>query len=133
MRSGTTTRHLLHHVGDFISPQQLPAHIMAGISRASSPQEVQNAVSNEDETQQRPSPADNATDSLNPVDLNSDPASSNPDNELLKETKLLRDTLDLLWNQTLEQRNICQDLERENEYLQEYIGNLMTSSNVLEK
>lgn len=58
---------------------------------------------------------------------------SHVDSNLLRETKLLRDTLDLLWHQTAEQRNLCQELERENEYLQEYIGNLMTSSNVLEK
>ncbi|QLL32033.1 hypothetical protein HG536_0C02010 [Torulaspora globosa] len=58
---------------------------------------------------------------------------SHANSNLLRETKLLRDTLDLLWHQTAEQRNLCQELERENEYLQEYIGNLMTSSNVLEK
>ncbi|QLG74570.1 hypothetical protein HG535_0G04530 [Zygotorulaspora mrakii] len=52
---------------------------------------------------------------------------------LYKETRLLRDTLDLLWNQTLEQRNMCEQLEKENAYLQEYISNLMTSSNVLDK
>lgn len=53
--------------------------------------------------------------------------------ELITETRLLRDTLDLLWNQTAEQRKMCQQLEQENEYLQEYISNLMTSSNVLDK
>ncbi|QLQ82440.1 hypothetical protein HG537_0H02020 [Torulaspora globosa] len=58
---------------------------------------------------------------------------SQADSNLLQETKLLRDTLDLLWHQTAEQKNLCQELERENEYLHEYIGNLMTSSNVLEK
>lgn len=63
------------------------------------------------------------------------PALSNSakDNELLNETKLLRDTLDLLWNKSLEQRKICEDLQHENEYLQDYINNLMSSSNVLEK
>lgn len=55
------------------------------------------------------------------------------DETLLKEVKLLRDTLDLLWNKNLEQRKICDDLQHENEYLQDYINNLMSSSNVLEK
>ncbi|KAK5773656.1 Slo1p PWA37_004933 [Arxiozyma heterogenica] len=55
------------------------------------------------------------------------------DEKLLKETKLLRDTLDLLWNKSLEQHKICDDLQRENEHLQDYINNLMSSSNVLEK
>lgn len=52
---------------------------------------------------------------------------------LLQETKLLRDTLDLLWNHTSEQRKVCEQLKEENEYLQDYISNLMTSSNVLDK
>ncbi|AQZ11732.1 SLO1 (YER180C-A) [Zygosaccharomyces parabailii] len=52
---------------------------------------------------------------------------------LLQETKLLRDTLDLLWNHTSEQRQLCDQLKQENEYLQDYISNLMTSSNVLDK
>lgn len=55
------------------------------------------------------------------------------DETLLKEVKLLRDTLDLLWNKNLEQRKICDELKHENEYLQDYINNLMSSSNVLEK
>lgn len=58
---------------------------------------------------------------------------TNQQTELINETRLLRDTLDLLWNQTTEQRNLCQQLEQENEYLQEYISNLMTTSNVLDK
>ncbi|CAL9732838.1 hypothetical protein MOUN0_O07316 [Monosporozyma unispora] len=58
---------------------------------------------------------------------------SQKDMRLLQETKLLRDTLDLLWNKSLEQRKICEDLQHENEYLQDYINNLMSSSNVLEK
>lgn len=53
--------------------------------------------------------------------------------DLLQETKLLRDTLDLLWNHTSEQRQLCEQLKAENEYLQDYISNLMTSSNVLDK
>lgn len=53
--------------------------------------------------------------------------------EQYKETKLLRDTLDLLWNKTLEQRKLCNQLEQENENLKDYINNLMTSSNVLDK
>ncbi|CAR26804.1 hypothetical protein ZYGR_0I00760 [Zygosaccharomyces rouxii] len=53
--------------------------------------------------------------------------------DLLQETKLLRDTLDLLWNHTSEQRKLCEQLKEENEYLQDYISNLMTSSNVLDK
>ncbi|GAV52794.1 hypothetical protein ZYGR_0AI00760 [Zygosaccharomyces rouxii] len=53
--------------------------------------------------------------------------------DLLQETKLLRDTLDLLWNHTSEQRQLCEQLKEENEYLQDYISNLMTSSNVLDK
>lgn len=55
------------------------------------------------------------------------------DISLLQETRLLRDSLDLLWNKSLEQRKICDDLQHENEYLQDYINNLMSSSNVLEK
>ncbi|CAB4255490.1 similar to Saccharomyces cerevisiae YER180C-A SLO1 Protein interacting with Arl3p, which is a GTPase of the Ras superfamily involved in vesicle- tethering at the Golgi [Maudiozyma barnettii] len=51
----------------------------------------------------------------------------------LKETKLLRDTLDLLWDKTLEQRKVCEQLQQENEYLHDYIDNLMSSSNVLDK
>ncbi|SMN21661.1 similar to Saccharomyces cerevisiae YER180C-A SLO1 Protein interacting with Arl3p, which is a GTPase of the Ras superfamily involved in vesicle-tethering at the Golgi [Maudiozyma saulgeensis] len=51
----------------------------------------------------------------------------------LNETKLLRDTLDLLWDKTLEQRKVCEQLQQENEYLHEYIDNLMSSSNVLDK
>ncbi|CAR58065.1 uncharacterized protein GVI51_L06237 [Nakaseomyces glabratus] len=53
--------------------------------------------------------------------------------EQYQETKLLRDTLDLLWNKTLEQRKLCNQLEQENENLKDYINNLMTSSNVLDK
>ncbi|CCC68580.1 hypothetical protein NCAS_0B04960 [Naumovozyma castellii] len=53
--------------------------------------------------------------------------------KLLQETKLLRDTLDLLWNETLEQRAVRDQLQQENEYLKDYISNLMTSSNVLDK
>lgn len=55
------------------------------------------------------------------------------DQKLFSETKLLRDTLDLLWNKTLEQRKVCEQLQQENEYLQHYIDNLMTSSNFLDK
>lgn len=66
-------------------------------------------------------------------DSNEEEKGNNQQTDLIKETELLRDTLDLLWSQTLEQRNMCQQLEQENEYLQEYISNLMTSSNVLEK
>ncbi|CAL9738325.1 hypothetical protein MOSE0_N08702 [Monosporozyma servazzii] len=60
-------------------------------------------------------------------------SNSERDMSLLQETRLLRDTLDLLWNKSLEQRKICDDLQHENEYLQDYINNLMSSSNVLEK
>lgn len=52
---------------------------------------------------------------------------------LTKETQLLKDTLDLLWNRTLEQRKLCDQLEQENENLKDYINNLMSSSNVLDK
>lgn len=55
------------------------------------------------------------------------------DQKVLNETKLLRDTLDLLWDKTLEQRKICEQLKLENAYLHEYIDNLMSSSNVLDK
>lgn len=65
--------------------------------------------------------------------LHNEDKQANQQTELINETRLLRDTLDLLWNQTMEQRNLCQQLEQENEYLQEYISNLMTSSNVLDK
>ncbi|CCF56564.1 hypothetical protein KAFR_0B02670 [Kazachstania africana CBS 2517] len=52
---------------------------------------------------------------------------------LLSETQLLKDTLDLLWNRTLDQRKVCEQLRQENEYLEDYIDNMMSSSNVLEK
>lgn len=55
------------------------------------------------------------------------------DQKVLNETKLLRDTLDLLWEKTLEQRKTCEQLQQENEYLHDYIDNLMSSSNVLDK
>lgn len=55
------------------------------------------------------------------------------DQKRLNETKLLRDTLDLLWEKTLEQRKVCEQLQQENEYLHDYIDNLMSSSNVLDK
>lgn len=53
--------------------------------------------------------------------------------KLVQETKLLRDTLDLLWNRSMEQRKINNDIRQENEYLQDYINSLMSSSHVLEK
>ncbi|CAI4061600.1 hypothetical protein SUVZ_05G2620 [Saccharomyces uvarum] len=53
--------------------------------------------------------------------------------KLVRQTKLLKDTLDLLWNKTLEQQEVCEHLKQENDYLEDYIGNLMKSSNVLEK
>ncbi|CAI4060653.1 hypothetical protein SKDZ_05G2620 [Saccharomyces kudriavzevii ZP591] len=52
---------------------------------------------------------------------------------MIRQTKLLKDTLDLLWNKTLEQQEVCGQLKQENDYLEDYIGNLMKSSNVLEK
>ncbi|CCE61268.1 hypothetical protein TPHA_0A01850 [Tetrapisispora phaffii CBS 4417] len=58
---------------------------------------------------------------------------SDPNSKLRNETKLLRDTLDLLWNKTLEQQQLCEQSEKENEYLQEYINSLMASSNVLDR
>lgn len=58
---------------------------------------------------------------------------SNEEQKILDETRILRDTLDLLWNKTLEQRKVCEELQQENDYLQDYINSLMTSSNVLEK
>lgn len=60
-------------------------------------------------------------------------SSNNESTKLLNETKLLKDTLDLLWNKTLEQRQVCEHLEQENDYLQDYVNNLMSSSNVLDK
>lgn len=57
----------------------------------------------------------------------------NSKDKLTQETKLLRDTLDLLWNRTLEQTKINNDIRQENEHLQDYINNLMSSSHVLEK
>lgn len=60
-------------------------------------------------------------------------SSNNESSKLLNETKLLKDTLDLLWNKTLEQRQVCEHLEQENDYLQDYVNNLMSSSNVLNK
>ncbi|CAI4038650.1 hypothetical protein SMKI_05G2650 [Saccharomyces mikatae IFO 1815] len=52
---------------------------------------------------------------------------------MMRQTKLLKDTLDLLWNKTLEQQEVCEQLKQQNDYLEDYIGNLMKSSNVLEK
>ncbi|CCH61488.1 hypothetical protein TBLA_0E04340 [Henningerozyma blattae CBS 6284] len=52
---------------------------------------------------------------------------------LLHETKLLKDTLDLLWNKTLEQREVSNRMHQENRYLKEYINSFMSSSNVLDK
>ncbi|EDO16689.1 hypothetical protein Kpol_1052p37 [Vanderwaltozyma polyspora DSM 70294] len=71
--------------------------------------------------------------SNNGVRVNSISNDNSENRQLLKETRLLRDTLDLLWNKTLEQKQVCEQLEQENEYLQDYINNLMASSNVLDK
>ena len=72
-------------------------------------------------------------DTPTPIDEHETSFTLSEDQKLLNETKLLRDTLDLLWDKTLEQRKVCEQLKQENEYLHEYIDNLMSSSNVLDK
>ncbi|SCV00333.1 LAME_0G09010g1_1 [Lachancea meyersii CBS 8951] len=62
---------------------------------------------------------------------NDTPVSSNK--ELLDKTKLLRDTLELLLDRSEEQRKQCDQLSHENRYLQDYIENLMSQGNVLDK
>ncbi|SCW04263.1 LAFE_0H09670g1_1 [Lachancea fermentati] len=52
---------------------------------------------------------------------------------LFKETKLLRDTLELLLSKSSEQKKVCEQLSQENRYLQDYVENLMSSGGVLEK
>lgn len=75
--------------------------------------------------------------SISNVSLNSTMASClspvDKDKRTLHEVKLLKDTLDLLWNKTLEQRELYNRMEQENNYLQEYINSFMSSSNVLDK
>lgn len=90
------------------------------------------AVKVVEQQQQQSFTKENGDEGNNPIEQK-DSMQNNGDTKLFDETKILRDTLDLLWNQTLEQRKVCQQLEQENEYLQDYISNLMTSSNVLEK
>ncbi|CAD6622185.1 HN1_G0002550.mRNA.1.CDS.1 [Saccharomyces cerevisiae] len=69
-----------------------------------------------------------------PVEANIRERETKTKNErMMRQTKLLKDTLDLLWNKTLEQQEVCEQLKQENDYLEDYIGNLMRSSNVLEK
>ncbi|CDO95863.1 unnamed protein product [Kluyveromyces dobzhanskii CBS 2104] len=53
--------------------------------------------------------------------------------QLGEETKILRDTLDLLLNKSMEQRRICEELKQENKYLQDYIDNMMEMGDVLNK
>ncbi|CEP63278.1 Slo1p LALA0_S07e06502g [Lachancea lanzarotensis] len=53
--------------------------------------------------------------------------------EIPNRTKLLRDTLELLVNRSDEQRKQCDQLSHENRYLQDYIENLMSQGNVLDK
>ncbi|QEU59312.1 Slo1 [Kluyveromyces lactis] len=53
--------------------------------------------------------------------------------QLAEETKILRDTLDLLLNKSIEQRRICEELKQENKYLQDYIDNMMEMGDVLNK
>lgn len=90
------------------------------------------SVKDEEQQQQQSLSNEKGDERINSFEQK-DSMQNNGETKLFGETKLLRDTLDLLWNQTLEQRKVCQQLEQENEYLQDYISNLMTSSNVLEK
>ncbi|CAR25200.1 Slo1p [Lachancea thermotolerans CBS 6340] len=53
--------------------------------------------------------------------------------DLLAKTKLLRDTLQLLLEKSEEQKKVCEQLAHENRYLQDYVENLMSSGNVLDK
>lgn len=74
---------------------------------------------------------DQDTDSLT-TNILSEPSSSHSQSQnLLKETKLLRDTLDLMLNKSIEQKKICEQLANENKLLQDYVENLMSSGNVL--
>lgn len=53
--------------------------------------------------------------------------------KLLAETILLRDTLDILLNKSIEQKKTCDQLTQENKYLQDYVDSLMNMGNVLNK
>ncbi|SCU87297.1 LAFA_0E05886g1_1 [Lachancea sp. 'fantastica'] len=53
--------------------------------------------------------------------------------EISNRTRLLRDTLELLVDRSDEQRKQCDQLSHENRYLQDYIENLMSQGNVLDK
>ncbi|SCV04341.1 LAMI_0H15346g1_1 [Lachancea mirantina] len=52
---------------------------------------------------------------------------------LLKETNLLRDTLELILSKSIEQKKTCEQLAQENRYLQEYVENFMSSGDVTER
>lgn len=62
-----------------------------------------------------------------------DTSSKTNSDGLAEKTKILRDTLDLLLNKSIEQRRICEELKQENKYLQDYIDNLMGMGDVLSK
>lgn len=77
---------------------------------------------------------DSSMNKKSPTEANISERETKTKNEkMMHQTKLLKDTLDLLWNKTLEQQEVCEQLKQENDYLEDYIGNLMKSSNVLEK
>lgn len=96
-------------------------------ARAEKALESDTASTGEEHSTSLREPSNQSKDMMKNADL------STSGGDLLQETKLLRDTLDLLWNHTSEQRQLCEQLKQENEYLQDYISNLMTSSNVLDK
>lgn len=56
-----------------------------------------------------------------------------PYSDLVKETKLLQDTLDLLLNKSIDQKKMCEQLKQENRYLQDYVDSLMDMGDVLNK
>lgn len=62
-----------------------------------------------------------------------DVTNSDLDNDILDRTRLLRDTLELLVDRSDNQRRQCDQLSHENRYLQDYIENLMSQGNLLDK
>lgn len=94
---------------------------------------MENSNNTNNNTNNSPLKESSSNTIISPIEATRSSTITQQDEKLLKEIKLLRDTLDLLWNKSLEQRKICDDLQHENEHLQDYINNLMSSSNVLEK
>ncbi|SCU85950.1 LANO_0C06128g1_1 [Lachancea nothofagi CBS 11611] len=75
----------------------------------------------------------NATvESSSEISLESGPTDESK-TALRDKTKLLRDTLELLLDKSEKQKRICEQLTHENRYLQDYVENLMSQGNVLDK